>query len=54
MSNSPKIVTRIYVNTDGDLVVTDLWDEVKELLGPAFSQENSSDFCDLENPRETH
>lgn len=54
MSNPPKVVTRIFVNAEGDLVVTDLWDEVKEMLGPAFAQEDSSDFCDLENQRESH
>lgn len=53
MSSPSKIVTRIYVNADGDLVVTDLWEEVKELLGPDFS-EDLSDFCVLENQLETH
>lgn len=54
MSKDSKVLTRIYVNAEGDLVVTDLWEEVKELLGPTFSQNEAGEFCDLEKQRETH
>lgn len=32
-----KVVTRIFVNTEGDIVVTDLWEEVRGILDPSFS-----------------
>ena len=35
-SEQPKVVTRIYFTPSGDLIVTDLWNEVRELLGSHF------------------
>jgi hypothetical protein len=34
----PRILTRIYITPEGDLVVTDLWDEVRGLLRPHFGE----------------
>lgn len=33
-TNKPetKVLTRIYVNDEGNIVVTDLWSEIRELL----------------------
>jgi hypothetical protein len=28
-----KVLTRIYIEPSGDLVVTDLWDEIRQVLG---------------------
>lgn len=41
----PKILTRIFVTETGDIVVTDLWDDVKKVLGPSFQEEST--FCTL-------
>ena len=37
MPEAPKILTRIYIKPDGDLIVTDMWDEVPKLLKPYFT-----------------
>jgi len=33
-----KVITRIYINAEGDLIVTDLWDEVRDLLAEYFPE----------------
>lgn len=33
---SEKIISRIYVSPTGDIVVTDLWGEVRTILEPNF------------------
>ncbi len=37
-SKSEKVLTRIYIKPDGDLVVTDMWDEVRALLEKYFPE----------------
>ncbi len=37
-SDKKAVVTRIYIQPDGDLIVTDLWDEVRKLLNEYFPQ----------------
>lgn len=32
VSDTPIILTRIYIRENGDLTVTDMWDEVRRLL----------------------
>lgn len=38
----PKILTRIYINEEGDLIVTDMWEELASLVQgePAESVNN--------------
>jgi hypothetical protein len=38
---SSTVVTRIYINEEGDLLVTDLWDEVYQMF---FSRDAGGDI----------
>ena len=42
MSAEATVLTRIIVDAEGNLIVTDLWDEVRELLGESFEEETAS------------
>lgn len=35
---NPNVVSRIWVTAEGDVVVTDLWKEMAEVLGDSFSE----------------
>ena len=48
MSKEKQVLTRIYVNAEGEVVVTDLWEEVREMLKPAFDVEEPNEFCEWE------
>lgn len=48
MSKEKQVLTRIYVNANGEVVVTDMWEEVRQMLKPAFDVEESNEFCELE------
>lgn len=48
----PTIVTRINIDPDGNLTVTDLWQEVQTLLGESFTAETDKQACELESRRE--
>jgi len=36
---SPKVITRIFIDPNGNLVVTDLWEDVAKILGTSFTPE---------------
>jgi hypothetical protein len=38
-AETKKVLTRIYIEPSGDLVVTDLWDEIRQVLGDGSTAE---------------
>jgi hypothetical protein len=39
----PQILTRLYVTDEGNLIVTDLWEEVEQALEAFFVTEEGTD-----------
>ena len=32
LEETPKVLTRVYVTADGNIIVTDLWREIRDIL----------------------
>lgn len=53
IDKKPKILTRINIDADGNLTVTDLWQEVEALLGPSFTAEIDGQACEWNQEAES-
>ena len=43
-AKSRKVLTRIFIEESGDLVVTDLWEEIRRVLGDAHGDDAPSNL----------